>query len=150
MPEASSRNFNARRVLFDTNVLLDALIDGRPESREACLALKYCNGGGDLGLATSGSLKDVYYILCRRYGKESAKKAVNLLLDLLVVAPVGEEECILAASSSEPDFENGQVRAAAELNNVKFILTRDADAFKYSTVRTLACSEYIQMVNAEH
>lgn len=40
------RNLNVRRLLFDTNVLLDALIEGRPESTEAWEVLKRCNGGG--------------------------------------------------------------------------------------------------------
>lgn len=56
------RNFNDRRLLFDTNVLLDALVEGRPQSQEAWEVLRRCNGGGDMGLVTSGSLKDVYYV----------------------------------------------------------------------------------------
>ena len=63
MREHSKRDLNARRVLFDTNVLLDALDENCPESQEACLALKNCNGGGDLGLVAACSLKDVYYVL---------------------------------------------------------------------------------------
>ena len=128
----SKHDFNARRILFDTNILLDAIDEHRPESQEACFALRHCNGGGDLGLVTSGSLKDVYYVLSKRFGEKQAREAVGLFLDLLVVAPVGEEECVLALKSNEPDFEDGQVRAAAELNDVSIILTRDADAFRYS------------------
>ena len=149
MREHSKRDLNARRVLFDTNVLLDALDENCPESQEACLALKNCNGGGDLGLVAAGSLKDVYYVLCKRYGEASARKAVELLLDLLVVLPGGEEECLLALKSNEPDFEDGQVRAAAELNDVLIILTRDAGAFRYSMVRTMTCAQYMELVRAE-
>lgn len=148
-PRRSKRNFNARRVLFDTNILLDAIDERRPESQEACFALKQCSGGGDLGLVTSGSLKDVYYVLSKRFGEEKARKAVGLFLDLLVVAPVGEEECLLALKSNEPDFEDGQVRAAAELNDVSIILTRDAGAFGYSMVRTMTCAEYRDLILAE-
>lgn len=57
------RNVNDRRLLFDTNVLLDALVEGCPQSQEAWKVLGRCNGGSDMGLATSGSLKDVYYVL---------------------------------------------------------------------------------------
>ena len=143
------RDFNARRVLFDTNILLDAIDERRPESQEACFALRQCNGGGDLGLVTSGSLKDVYCVLSKRFGEKKARKAVSLFLDLLVVAPVGEEECLVAMKSNEPDFEDGQVRAAAELNDVSIILTRDAGAFGYSMVRTMTCTEYRDLILAE-
>ncbi len=142
-------DFNARRILFDTNILLDAIDERRPESQEACFALRQCNGGGDLGLVTSGSLKDVYYVLSKRFGEKKARKAVSLFLDLLVVASVGEEECLVAMKSNEPDFEDGQVRAAAELNDVSIILTRDAGAFRYSMVRTMTCAEYRDLILAE-
>lgn len=45
----------------------------------------------------------------------------------------------------EPDFEDGLVRAAAELNDVDFILTRDARAFKRSRVRAVTCAEYLEI-----
>lgn len=139
------RNFNARRLLFDTNVLLDALIEGRPESAEAWQVLKRCNGGGDMGLVTSGSLKDAYYVLSRGGREAAAREAVGLLMGLLVIAPVGAEEFELSMRSGEPDFEDGLVRACAELNDVDFILTRDERAFRTSRVRALTCREYLEL-----
>lgn len=139
------RNFNARRLLLDTNVLLDALVEGRPESTEAWEVLKRCNGGGDMGLVTSGSLKDAYYVLSRGGREAAAREAIELLMELLVIAPVGAEECELSMRSGEPDFEDGLVRACAELNDVAFILTRDDRAFRTSRVRSLTCSEYLEL-----
>ena len=139
------RNFNARRLLFDTNVLLDALVEGRPESTEAWEVLKRCNGGGDMGLVTSDSLKDAYYVLSRGGREAAAREAIELLMELLVIAPVGAEECELSMRSGEPDFEDGLVRACAELNDVAFILTRDDRAFRTSRVRSLTCAEYLEL-----
>lgn len=139
------RNFNNRRLLFDTNILLDALVEGRPQSREAWAVLKRCNGGGDMGLVTSGSLKDVYYVLGRNGREAAAREAIGLLADLLVIVPVGAEECDLALHAGETDFEEGLVRAAVELNDVDFILARDAHAFKRSRVRTVTCAEYLEI-----
>lgn len=67
-------------------------------------------------------------------------------MDLLVIAPVGAEECELSLRAGEPDFEDGLVRAAAELNDVDFILTRDARAFKRSRVRAVTSAEYLEIV----
>ena len=139
------RNFNDRRLLFDTNVLLDALVEGRPQSREAWEVLRRCNGGGDMGLVTSGSLKDVYHVLGRGGREAAAREAIGLLMDVLVVAPVGAEECELSLHAGEPDFEDGLVRACAELNDVDFILTRDARAFRRSRVRAVTCAEYLEI-----
>ena len=139
------RNFNSRRLLFDTNVLLDAICRDRPQSDEACEVLRRCNGGGDLGLVTTGSLKDAYYVLSRLYDEPRARAAIELACELLVIAPVGAEECELSLFSGEPDFEDGLVRACAELNGVDFILTRDAAAFRSSPVRAVTCAEYLAL-----
>ena len=138
------RDFNSRRLLFDTNVLLDAMVAGRPQSKEAWAVLDRCNGGRDMGLATCGSLKDVYYILSRGGKKAEARETVEKLRELLVIAPLGAEECELSLGCGEPDFEDGLVRACAELNDVDVILTRDADAFKRSKVRAMTCAEYLE------
>lgn len=143
------RNFNSRRVLFDTNVLIDAIDKNRPHSDEACQALLNCNGGGDMGLATPTSLNDAYYVLSRQYGEAWARNAIKSLLELVVVLPCGPEECLISADSNEPDFEDGIVRAAAELNDVAFILTRDASAFGFSRVRAITCEEYLNIVASE-
>ena len=81
------RDFNSRRLLFDTNVLLDAMVVGRPQSKEAWAVLDRCNGGGDVGLATCGSLKDVYFILSRGGKEAEARETVEKLRELLVIAP---------------------------------------------------------------
>ena len=137
------------RLLLDTNVLLDALIAERPQSAEACRVLEICNGGGDLGLACSLSLKDVYYVLEHHFGRELARSSVESLGDLLAVVPVGAEEYDCALRDDEPDFEDGLVRAAAELNGVDFILTRDVKAFAHCKIRSVTCAEYLEIVHAD-
>ena len=139
------RDFNSRRLLFDTNVLLDAVCKERSQSTEACEVLRRCNGGGDLGLAAVGSLKDAYYVLQRQYDEAQARRSIEWLRELLVIAPMGAEECALSLGCGEPDFEDGLVRACAELNDVDVILTRDADAFKRSKVRAMTCAEYLEL-----
>ena len=139
------RNFNDRRLLFDTNVLLDAVCKERPQSDEACQVLRRCNGEGDMGLVASASLKDAYYVLERQYDESYARTAIAWLMSLLVIAPLGAEECDVSIRSNEPDFEDGLIRECAELNDVDFILTRDAKAFCKSKVRSVTCAEYLDI-----
>lgn len=139
------RHYDTFRVLFDTNVLLDAFIETRPQSEEACQALKACSGGADLGLVTPGSLKDVYYVIGKRDGRGAAQAAVDQLMGMLAIVPFDMKACHVAAGSDEPDFEDGLVRAAAELNEVDFILTRDVKAFRNSPVRAVDCREYLRI-----
>lgn len=133
---------------MDTNVLLDALDSRRPQSDEACQVLRHCNGGEATAYVCPMSLKDVYYVLAKAHGAETARRGVGFLMDLVVIAPMGSEDCDVSLRSDEPDFEDGLVRACAELNGIDFILTRDAKAFDHSTVRVVDCAKYLEIVAA--
>lgn len=138
------------RVLFDTNTLIDAVDATRGHSEVTCQALRLCNGGGDMGIVSPTSLSDTYYVLRKSHGEPYAHQAIKNLAALLVILPFSAEECLIAVNSNEPDFEDGLIRAAAELNDIDFILTRDASAFRRSTVRAITCEEYLDIVESEN
>lgn len=136
--------YRSRRLMFDTNILFDLLDEHRPECEEAWQVIVLCNGGGDMGMVSPMSLKDVYYTLGKAGPEKLARDSVRTLMGLLVIAPFGAEECDLALNSDEPDFEDGLIRACAELNDADAILTRDEAAFKGSRVPAMPCSEYLR------
>lgn len=137
------------RLLLDTNILLDILIKERPQSKEACRVLERCNGEGDMGLTCPLSLKDVYYVLTKLQDETRARACIEALMSTIVIAPVSAEECELSVRGDEPDFEDGLVRIAVELNDVDFIITRDATAFSRSTVRPLPPAEYLELFDGD-
>ena len=79
------------RLLIDTNVMLDAVLSGRPGTDAAREVINLCNGNGELGMACALSFKDVYYITTKVHGEPWARNAVRNLMGLLVVAPVDAE-----------------------------------------------------------
>lgn len=137
------------RILLDTNILLDSVIPNRPQHDEALALLKWCNGSGDYGFAAATSFNDAYYVLCRAYDETIAREALENLLGLVAVAPVSLEECDRSLKSNEPDFEDGLVRACAELNGADFIVTRDRDAFVGSKVKSVTAKELLFTVDHE-
>lgn len=135
--------YKGKRLFFDTNILLDALDAKRPECAQAREVLRRCNGSGDMGIVSPMSLKDVYYIVSRQRDEAHARNAVRLLMDQLVVASFSAEECVMPLTSNEPDFEDGLIRACAELNDVDVILTRDTKAYQKTTIKAMTCAEYL-------
>lgn len=134
------------RLLLDTNILLDCVDPRREFHDDAMRLVARCNGGGDMGLASSHSLNDVYFIMSRLYDERSAREAVRVLADLVVVGPVGAEETLLALDSNEPDFEDGLIRAFAELNDADFIISRDEGVFRKAKIRRLTAAEYLDVI----
>ena len=136
------------RVLVDTNVLLDAALEGRPHHKESAEVIDRCSGWGEFGMVCSLSLKDVYYISGRAHGEAWARSAVRHFMGLLAIAPVDAEVCAKALASNEPDFEDGIIRACAELNDADFIVTHDKAAYAHSTVRSVTAAEYLQIARS--
>lgn len=101
---------------------------------------------GDMGITSSHSLKDAYYIMSHIYDEPTAREAVRVLVDLVVIGPVSVEETLLALDSNEPDFEDGLVRACAELNDVDFIISRDEKAYRTCKIRRVTAGEYLDEV----
>ena len=121
-------------VLLDTNVLLDFLATTRPEHDVVVSLIRQLQEDG-IGLCVAAtSLKDVYYILGRTDGEPAARRAVESVLMTSIVLPVDDTCCRMALSSTEPDFEDGIIRAAAEIGRVDYLVTRDRGAFIGSAV----------------
>lgn len=125
------------KLLLDTNVLLDYVLR-RPEYETAMRLLRAVAERSVEGCVCSLSLKDLYYVSCKAMGEPDARAVVRDLMQLLEVLPIGANECRMSVESNEPDFEDGLVRAAAESNDVDFIVTRDVDAFTRSSVRSVS------------
>lgn len=119
------------RVMVDTNVLIDLVSSSRPAHGRTVAAVVALLGSGDFeGCVLSSALKDVYYVYCRHYGDEpSARRAIRELRRMFALVNLTPSIVDAALDSDEPDFEDGLVRAAAELTDCDFLLTRDAPGF---------------------
>ena len=129
-----------RRVLLDTNILLDMAMHERPEHAAALMLLDEMLYAELELVVCATSLKDVYYVLSKYAGEADARRFVGYVLD---VASVDEAVCRQAQRSDEPDFEDGLVRACAEAERCDFIISRDAKAFSRSVVKSLDARAYL-------
>ncbi len=135
-------------AFFDTNVMLDFVDIARPQCNEAREALRLCNEGFEIrGYTCPMSLKDTFYILSKSSGRPNAFKAIRQLSGLLIVVPVSAEECDMALRSGEPDFEDGLIRATAEIEGMDYIITRDKAAFAGSSVKAVTAAEFVALAS---
>ena len=143
VPGASRREelLEPRRVLLDTNVLLDYLDARRAEHATARELLHALLASGAAPVAPASSYKDVYYVLRRSLGSEpAARELVRGLVECVPVTAVDLRGSDLAPAivSDEPDFEDALVRQLAERERLAAIVTRDASAFASSHVPVFA------------
>lgn len=100
------------RVLFDTNVVLDLLLDREPFGADAT------------ELAAT-----IHYLVTKARGGERARSHVRSLLQIFEVAPVTRPVLEAALELPCPDFEDAVLHEAAREVGAAAIVTRDPADF---------------------
>jgi predicted nucleic acid-binding protein len=75
-------------VLFDTNVVLDALLNRSPWVADAADCWRASDDGKILGCLTASTLTDIFYIARKQKGVGAARDAVRLCLDTFAICAV--------------------------------------------------------------
>ena len=101
------------RALFDTDVLIDFLLDRAPFAEGAADLLSRVDRGEIQGLACANSFTTIFYLARKAAGVEAARTFFADLLALLDVAPVGRSTLEEAGQSDVGDYEDAVVCAAA-------------------------------------
>jgi predicted nucleic acid-binding protein len=136
------------KVLFDTNVILDYLMQREPfyrDSREVILLSAENKLDGIIG---AGSIADIYYICRKEY--QSTEKSLNLIIDLLKLVTLVDTKAYdisNALTYNMPDFEDAIIAAAALREKADYIITRNAKDYSKSPVPAITPDEFLAMKN---
>jgi predicted nucleic acid-binding protein len=93
-------------VLFDTNVVLDALLKRAPWEADAAACWKAIDDGRILGCITASSLTDIFYIARKQSGQAVAFDAVRVCLDAFAICQVDRRALEEALDLPGNDFED--------------------------------------------
>ena len=104
------------RILFDTNVLLDALLEREPYMRDAAELLAAVEMGTLSGLLGATTVTTIAYIAERALGRERTLQGIYRLLTLFEVAPVTRAVLEDALRLDFQDFEDGVLQKDIEEN----------------------------------
>ncbi len=116
------------RVLIDTNVLLDFVLDREEFLEDATATINKCadDEGAIEGFVSAHSIMDMCYFL---KGKKTREEIIDILKQLCTILTVVEttKDRILAAAERMDfkDLEDSVVNQAAIRCNADYIVTRD-------------------------
>jgi predicted nucleic acid-binding protein len=131
-----------RRVLFDTNILLDALLAREPFVANAAFLLATIESGQIIGFVTATTITDVHYLVGRQTkSAEIAMTAVTRLLALMEICAVDRGVLEQAIALDFQDFEDAVQVACALLLGLDAIVTRDIAGFNKSPILVLSPEE---------
>jgi predicted nucleic acid-binding protein len=130
-------------VFFDTNVLMDVLLDRPPfvaESRKVWFAAER---GQIKGLVSALSFPNIYYIVRKTRGPEAAAAMMTMLRDTFTPVALDQQILNQAMDAPFPDFEDAIQHFSALRADARCLLTRNPDHFPRSRVQVLTPGEFL-------
>jgi predicted nucleic acid-binding protein len=131
------------RILLDTNILLDVLLNRPGLADESDAAIARCEElGAELFVAWHG-LATAYYLLRRGRTEAEALAEVDRILAWAHVATAGDAEARDARAMGLPDFEDALQVASASACGADWIMTRNEDDFRNSLVPVINPADFL-------
>ncbi|NTU42651.1 MAG: PIN domain-containing protein [Nitrospirales bacterium] len=122
------------KILFDTNVVLDVLMDRHPFSEAAVGLFSRVEAGTITGYLCGTTITTVYYIASKAIGAAGAREGIKKLLTLFEVAPINRVVIESALSADFNDFEDAVIHESACHVGADAIVTRNQKDFGKSRI----------------
>lgn len=137
------------RLFFDTNVLLDHLLDRAPFADDATELWSMAERHEVSGCISAVSFNFVYYIVRHHAGERAARRAINGLRDVFEINEVDAQIINQAIDSDFADFEDAIQHACAVRAGATHLVTRDLSGFRRSEVPVVAPDSYLSTRSEE-
>ena len=136
------------RVLLDTNVILDSILQRPPWHLDADAILQETSLGQVVCAAATLSFATVFYIARKAVGTSRARAAVAKSMAALDVLPVTKQTLLDADAMPGNDFEDNILIAAATEAAVDAIVTRNPSDFAHSPVPVWEPAELLKRLRS--
>jgi predicted nucleic acid-binding protein len=126
-----------KRILFDTNVILDVLLDRQPHVAASAAVWAAAETSALEGMLAAHALTTIHYLVRKEAGNGKAGRIISAILNVFGVAAINGATVQEALQLPFSDFEDAVTAAAARSAGCECIVTRDPKGFGGSPVRAL-------------
>jgi len=138
-----------KKVLIDTDVILDFFFDRKPYSDDSTVILSLCERGLLEGFITPVIISNTYYLLRRTARHEKVIYKLKQLLTITNVLQIDRLVIEKALNSEFKDFEDAlQNFAAINYGEIEVIITRNVKDYKNSEIGVLTPNSFVKLINA--
>ncbi|WP_457605728.1 type II toxin-antitoxin system VapC family toxin [Nitratifractor sp.] len=136
------------KILLDTNVVLDLLLEREPfvqNAREIFVRIEKGEIEGFLGATT---VTIIHYLVSKNFGSKHADLIVADLLRLFDITRIDRDVLLAAIQAKGIDYEDSVLYTSALFAGMDTIVTRDKKGFVRSTVPVLQPNEFLKRLTA--
>ena len=132
------------KVMLDTNVVLDHLLDRKPFAQYAATIFSEVEKGNITGVLGATTITTIHYLVVKTLGPATAINTIKLLFRLFEVAPINHLVLSGALELAAKDFEDAVLMEAAFHVGATAIITRDNQGFARSQIPVFSSKEFLQ------
>jgi len=120
------------KILIDTNVILDIILERKPFVEHAVLLFKTASKRQFSLFISATTVTDIYYITRKEKGRDIALGFIKDLLRFINIASVNKRVILQSLESDMPDFEDAIQTFSAQQEGIEIIVTRNEADFEHS------------------
>jgi predicted nucleic acid-binding protein len=140
-----------KKVLLDTDVIIDCLISRDPFSQHSIEILKLCELGEICAYISPISLSNLYYVLRKQLSHQKLMVVLTQLLRIVEIANLNKLIIQQAIESEFKDFEDAlQNYCAVNEPDVQTIVTRNIKDYKQSSLPVMTPENYLAFLRLEN
>lgn len=118
------------KVLFDTNIILDVLLDRERFVEPSASLVSLAENNIIDGYLCATTITTIDYLIAKATNREKAKSSIQKLLSIFQIAEVNKDVLLLSTESKFSDFEDAVLHYSGQLAFVDSIVTRNIKDFK--------------------
>jgi len=136
------------KVLFDTNIILDVLLDRKPFSEHASFLMSKVERSEINGFLCATTMTTIHYLLSKYLDKKKAIVSITSIMTLFEIASVNQLVIENALKSKFSDFEYSVLHESARHAGAEYIITRNIKDFKKSKIPAYTATEFLSMLES--
>jgi len=138
------------RILFDTNVILDFIVERPPFSSSAEKAIELCMGNGIQSCIAAHTISNLFYILRKDVAVDDRRRMLLRLCQIFTVIGIDVDKLKSALNNSGfKDFEDCLHAECAVDFKADYIVTRNIKDFINSAIPSIEPDELIKRLSAQ-
>ena len=134
------------KILIDTNILLDYLLEREPFFEDAKELILTCTEGNTKGCIAAHSISNMFFILRRDYDAKERREVLKNLCMIFDVEGIDKTKLLLGLENEDfSDFEDCLQMECAKSYGAEYIVTRNVSDYSVSDIKAILPSEYLEL-----
>lgn len=134
------------KILIDTNVLLDYLVEREPFYEDAKNVVLTCTEGNTRGCIAAHSIPNMFFILRKQFSSEERRQLLSNLCEIFDVEGIDKAKLLSGLANEKfSDFEDCLQMECAKNYGAEYIVTRNVSDYSVSDIKAILPSEYLKL-----